>query len=136
MCEIDNARPNFENLQTTEKSRGWLGFWRFSDQNKSQQRKLFDEKISNDRNERQVPEKFEKLSKKISKNCRNRYCRRQWLLRNAINVLDFLLKKPLLLWLLRNVEVAEIDHELDSAIDFLFQTFKWGCLNKSLAYFI
>ena len=30
---------------------------------KSQRRKLFDEKNSNDRNEREVPEKFEKLSK-------------------------------------------------------------------------
>ena len=29
---------------------------------KSQRRKLFDEKISNERNERKVPEKFEKLS--------------------------------------------------------------------------
>ena len=27
MCEIDHARPKIENLQTTEKSQGWLGFW-------------------------------------------------------------------------------------------------------------
>ena len=30
---------------------------------RSQRRKLFDEKFSNERNERKVPEKFEKLSK-------------------------------------------------------------------------
>ena len=41
----------------------------------SQRRKLF-EKISNERNERKFPEKFEKLSKKIPKNSKNRYCRR------------------------------------------------------------
>ena len=34
---------------------------------KSQRRKLFDEKNSNERNERKVPEKFEKLSKKLDK---------------------------------------------------------------------
>ena len=34
---------------------------------RSQRRKLFDEKKSNDRNERKVPKKFEKLSKLISK---------------------------------------------------------------------
>ena len=34
---------------------------------KSQRRKLFDEKFSNERDERKVPEKFEKLSKKIEK---------------------------------------------------------------------
>jgi len=39
---------------------------------KSQQHKLFDEKLSN---ERKVPEKFEKFAKK-SKNSKNRYCRR------------------------------------------------------------
>ena len=37
MCEIDNARPKFKNLQMAEKSRRWLGFWRFLDQ-KSQRR--------------------------------------------------------------------------------------------------
>ena len=47
-----------ENLQTAEKSRGWLEFWRNSDQKKSQRGKLFDEKNSNERNERKVFEKF------------------------------------------------------------------------------
>ena len=46
---------------------------------KSQRRKLFDEKNSNERNERnerKVPEKFEKLSIFFSKNSKKRYCRR------------------------------------------------------------
>ena len=59
MCEIDNARPKIEYLKTTEKLQGWLGFF---GPKKSQQRKLFDEKYSNDRNEGKVPEKFKKLS--------------------------------------------------------------------------
>ena len=57
-----------ENLQTAKKSRGWLRFWRNSDQKKSQQRKLFDEKFSNERNERKVPPKKSKnYRKKIRK---------------------------------------------------------------------
>ena len=43
---------------------------------KSQRRKLFDEKFSNERDERKVPENFEKLSIFFSKNSQNRYCRR------------------------------------------------------------
>ena len=43
---------------------------------KSQRRKLFDEKFSNERDERKVPEKIEKLSKMFSKNSQNRHCRR------------------------------------------------------------
>ena len=41
MCEIDNARPKIENLQPAEKSRGRLGYWRFSDQkNRSDESRL------------------------------------------------------------------------------------------------
>ena len=48
-----------ENLQTAEKSRGWLEFWRFSDQKDRSDPSCFMKKFSN---ERKVPEKFEKLS--------------------------------------------------------------------------
>ena len=51
---------------------------------RSQRPKLFHEKFSNERNERKVPEKFEKLSIFFSKNSQNRYCRRHQLLRNAV----------------------------------------------------
>ena len=54
---------------------------------RSQRPKLFHEKFSNERNERKVPEKFEKISNKKSKNSQYRYCRRHQLLRNAIKFL-------------------------------------------------
>ena len=53
---------------------------------RSQRPKLFDEKKLNERNERKVSEKFEKLSKTFSKNSQNRYFRRHWLSRNAVSL--------------------------------------------------
>ena len=61
MCEIDNARPQIENRQTAEKSRGWLGFDGIRTKTfAATQAVSF--KISNQRNEQKVSEKFEKLS--------------------------------------------------------------------------
>ena len=76
MCEIDNAvlmhGQKMKIFKRPEKSRGWLGFWRCSDQKIAATQAVW-WKISN---ERKVPENFEKLSKILSKNSRNRHWRR------------------------------------------------------------
>ena len=66
MCEIDNARPKIENLQTTEKSRGWLGFWRNSDQKNRSDPSCFMKNFrTNDTKENRKIQKI--IEKKIQK---------------------------------------------------------------------
>ena len=61
MCEIDNARPKIENLQTAEASRGWLGFWRFSDQKNCGDASCLMTKIRTIETNEKFPPKIEKI---------------------------------------------------------------------------
>ena len=76
MCVIDNARRKNRKSSNDRKIPRMARILTIFGQNKSQRRKLFDEKNSNDRNERKVPKTFEKVSKDFSKNSKNRCCRR------------------------------------------------------------
>ena len=62
-----------ENLQTAEKSRGWLEFWRCSDQKDRSDPSDFMKKIRTIETNEKFPKKSKELLKQISKNSENKY---------------------------------------------------------------
>ena len=86
MHVADNARLENRKSSNGRKIARMARIFTIFGPKRSQRPELFHEKLLNKQNERKVPEKFEKLSKKKLKNSQNRYCRRHELLRSAINM--------------------------------------------------
>ena len=61
MCVTDNARLENRKSSSGRKIARMARILMKFGPKKLQQRKLFDEKVSNDRNERKVPKQFEKM---------------------------------------------------------------------------